>query len=226
MGVRQQHLHQVRQRLAYRTRRVERARLPCGAGISAEKAAEALELVEKANPVVLALGAIELGTRAGERDAVFGLFLDALGLNGIGPEDNPFEADIPGEPSATFEDDIAITSGRWVIRTSEPTVALGCRATNGTRTPSASGPKGWSIRVKIFEISSCDASNPDQGCIDGYGNQFGTADQISPQLRLELDLLHDGRSFAIRVGRLPLWDVRYDAVAFGETQPNIAGLLP
>ena len=99
-----------------------------------------------------------------------------------------------------------------------------------TRLPSAvkgfDGESGWGIRVRMFEISTCGTTDTDQDCIDGYGDQFGTAPEIKPALHFEIDLMHQGHRERFTDRGEDSFDIPYDAVALDEAQPHLDGLLP
>ena len=185
---------------------------------AAEDATKALEVVEKAEPVV---GVIELAktfTKLWERQSMIALFLEKTGLSGIGPGDDPFEVSASGPPALGFANKIvnygvllpfnAGANGFWwnvatTLHKLQAAHHLG-------------GP--WKIAVNVYEVSHC--AGPGQDCGPGYGLAYGAADGIQPALHFDLRLLYHGRHNFYQ----DAFTIPYDAVAWAETQDNLRGV--
>lgn len=190
------------------------------AEVAAEDATKALELVEKAEPVV---GVIELAktfTELWERQSMIAMFLEKAGLRGIGPGDDPFEPSAPGRPALAFENKIvnygvvlpfnAGANGFWW------NVATTLRKLQAAH--NLGGP--WTIAVNIYEVSHC--GDPGKDCGPGYGFSYGAADGIKPELYFHLYLLFHGRHNFAQDG--DTFTIPYDAAIWAETQDNLLGV--
>jgi hypothetical protein len=202
------------------------------AEIAAEKAVEALHLLERVEPIIGVIDLFGVGTDLWEREAMLAKFLDLNQISAIGLGRPPFEQPpAPAAPSLDFSNDLANygvavpfevgAHGAWW------NVATVLKDVTDTGEPD---PDAWGFQLNVFEVSTCD---PDKGsCGPGYENIDATGGVdpnrgIQPELYFQL-VLHAytaDRKVEGYVGTNS-FAIPYDAIAWTESQlPNLRGVI-
>jgi hypothetical protein len=185
---------------------------------SSEKVVEALEAVEKVEPLAGAIEVLQTFTELWERQTMLAMFLNITGLSPIGLGDSPFEASVPVSPTVSFSTKI-INYGVVVPFNLGADGMWWNVASKLKKADAAKG--GWGIVFKVFEVSYCEQA---KSCDPGYGNDVGDAtvyrDGINPELDFALTLTYQGHDFGDYTFKLP-----YDAIGWTETQPNLKGVV-
>lgn len=197
-----------------------------------EGAVALLKRVEQAEPVFLPADIIlSLNTYA-ETQAMVALFLNNAGLSAIGLGDPASEASVSGGASNVFSNALVnqilapeflkVGNGGWwwaaanIIKKAESAGELGGR---------------WGLKVDAYEVSNCIPTDGD--CGPGYANTPGFSQVlrggIKPELAFELTLTHRVYVPKLHKGLVSSFEdgfvVPYDAIAWTETQANIAGRI-
>jgi len=196
-------------------------------GIAAHKTAEALELVEKAEPILIPLELLEAINTLNERRAMISLFLENTDLDPTGLSANPSEATASSDPTLAFENHLAdlgelvpvfdVAGGDWLYY-----AQVLRKVQQGNTIPLLIGGKThnvnanlshFSVGLQIYEVSSCDSSKG--SCSPGYANDPGTSvvlhDGIQPRLHFFLTLIYNGHPFDQEDFEVP-----YDAIGWTE----------
>jgi hypothetical protein len=205
--------------------------------IATENLVKGLEGVDKVEPVLTAVEALNILIALGERQAMIAEFLYATDLNAAGLGDDPFEASADGAPSMAFSNKMVanyavaapfqvLSAGAWwdlawLIKYDQ--THAGFRA-GGRQYTQADSHSGYGARLYVYEVSTCD---PAKGaCLPGYGNDPGSADVlrpgVTPALYFELWLTYRGSPEALvnYNGLMP-----YDALAWTESQWDLKGVV-
>ncbi len=191
--------------------------------LASEKVVEGLEKVEKAEPVLLAIDAVNVLSDIGERQLNLAEFLYVTDLDAVGLGRDPFESSVPATPELTFSNKVVNfgvavpgeigAAGAW-WETAKKLAEMqdsGSYISTGGKSHKVD-MSDWGIKLDVYEVSHCD---PDGYCVPGYA-QNG----IKPELYFDVILTYNGEAY-------DYWDftVAYDAIAWTETQWNLRNLI-
>ncbi|MGO9977559.1 MAG: hypothetical protein ACLP01_33155 [Solirubrobacteraceae bacterium] len=200
-----------------------------GAEVAAETAVKALAAAEAAEPIVAVGEFLHLAAEDEDRLGYIAMLLNALNVSPIGIGDPPFEAQVEGGLSDTFEYDLASfgsVAGPFKLNASgalwDFAHTLGEYAQHeDTR----SALDDTSIKLKIYEVSHCDPiDGNDYQCGPGYGNEVGSDQVLNPGIQPELYFQLQW-TFGHLGAYISDFTIPYDAIAWDETQPEFGGLL-
>lgn len=160
-----------------------------------------------------------------EREGMIAMFLDKMDLSPIGLDAPPFEADASSGANLAFSTRLAnygvvvpfqlgAAGVWWAVADTLCQLQVGQRIFGRPE-----NLDGFSVGLRIYEVSSCDPAKGD--CAPGYGNDVGTGQVLrpgtDPQLQFQLTLLYEGHDFADQVFNLP-----YDAIGWTESMDHLA----
>jgi hypothetical protein len=198
-----------------------------------EVSVKGLEALEKVEPVFGVLEVFQAFTELWERESMISMFLQDTGLNAVGLGGPAVEASAHAAPSSAFAThlvnygvvvpfNLGADGAWWDIATTLRKLQASDEAKG--KQPDLSN---WKIRLKVYEVSSCDPSKGD--CAPGYINEPGQADPLRPGIQPELEIsvsLLDNEFNRAHTQR-ELYDfgtytftVPYDAIAWNEAQDN------
>jgi hypothetical protein len=203
-----------------------------------EKVVEGLEVVEKVEPIVGVIEVFQAFTELWERESMISMFLQTTKLSPTGLGEPAIEAWAHAAPSKVFAThlvnygvvvpfNLGADGAWWDIAT----VLRHLQAAD-----EAAGKKpdmsNWQIRLKVFELSTCDPAKGD--CAPGYVNDPGTTEALRPGIQPELEfyisLLDNAYNRAHTARELYKFDtynftVPYDAIAWAEAQGDKRGVI-
>jgi hypothetical protein len=199
--------------------------------LASERVVELLEKVEKVEPLLYVIDAVNVLSELGERQGMIAEFLFVNDLSAVGLGANPFEKSASSLPTFTFSKDlvnlgvaapfhVGVAGAWWDLATelkelqADPLPLLRRR---GTLDMAA-----FSVKLGVYEVSTCDPSKG--ACQPGYGVEPGTdlvlRAGIQPELYLKESLMYKGVSYIYFDFTVP-----YDAIAWAESQPNLQGVV-
>jgi hypothetical protein len=201
--------------------------------VAVEASVEGLEALEKIEPILGVLEVFQAFTELWERESMISMFLQDTGLNAVGLGGPAFEASAHAAPSNVFAThlvnygvvvpfNLGADGAWWDIATTLRKLQASDEAKG--KQPDLSN---WKIRLKVYEVSSCDPSKGD--CAPGYINDPGQADPLRPGIQPELEIsvsLLDNELNRARTQRelynfgTYTFTVPYDAIAWNEAQDN------